>query len=114
MKTDVVKKPKGSGSALRKRSESMSRIDARISRKLKDKIEQAAHIKGLTKTDFLAVALDEVASRIIMEETTLQLHIDDQRKLADVLLGGKPFPAAAKMSRLRRYAAEYDKRVARK
>ncbi len=91
-----------------------ARLDARISRKLKEKIEQAAHLRDQSVTDFLTVALDEAASRVIMEDSALQLHIDDQRRLAEVLIADKPFPPVAKMSRLRRYAADYVKTVERK
>ncbi len=113
MKTAIAGKQPSIGVRERKR-DSTARLDARISRKLKEKIEQAAHLRDQSVTDFLIVALDEVASRIIMEDATLQLHIDDQRHLADVLISDKPFPPLGKMSRLRRYASDYAKAVERK
>jgi uncharacterized protein (DUF1778 family) len=114
MKTNVAGKPKAQIDARAGKSGTMTRIDARISRKLKDKIEQAAHLREQTLTNFLAVALDEIASRVIMEEAALRLHIDDQRRLAEVLIADKPFPPVGAMSRLRRYASDYAEAVERK
>ncbi len=92
----------------------MARIDARISRRLKDKVEQAAFLRDQSVTDFLAGALDEAASKVIMEETTIQLHFEDQRKLAEVLIADEPFPPVEKMTRLRQAAINYDAMVERK
>lgn len=92
----------------------LTRLEARVPEQLNDKILRAASIKGTSKTDFLLYALDEVASRVILEESTLQLHIDDQKALAEVIITDKPCPPIRKMSRLHKYGEEYAKRVERK
>ncbi len=113
METDTAEKKTANLVRGRKR-DAAARLDARISRKLKEKIEQAAHIRDQSVTDFLTVALDEAASKVIMEDAVLQLHIDDQKHLAEVLLSDEPFPPIAKLSRLRRYARDYAKAVEQK
>lgn len=102
-------KRSGKGNAAR-----LTRLEARVPEGLNDKILRAASIKGTSKTDFLMYALDEVASRVILEESTLQLHIDDQKALAEVIIADKPYPSVKKMSRLRKYGEEYAERVERK
>lgn len=92
----------------------LTRLEARVPEQLNDKILKAASIKGTSKTDFLLYALDEVASRVILEESILQLHIEDQKALAAVIIADKPCPPVRKMTRLRRYGEEYSKRVERK
>lgn len=114
MTTDVLKK--------KRTSASMTRIDARIPRRLKAEVEQAAQLRDQTVEDFLTEALDEAASRVIMEEPepmlpalpALKLHVEDQIKLAKILLSDEPFPPLEKMTNLRRYAADFDKVVEQK
>ncbi len=105
---------KASGGVRERKSAATARLDARVSRRLKEKIEQAAHLRDQSVADFLTITLDEAASRVILEDAALQLHRSDQQRLAEVLLSDKPFPPIGKLSRLRRYASEYAKAVERR
>lgn len=92
----------------------MARIDARIPKEVKDKIKHAACLREQTVTDFLTDVLDEAASQIIVEETRITLHRDDQRQLAREILSDRPFPPVESMTRLRRYVTDYDNAVVQK
>jgi uncharacterized protein (DUF1778 family) len=73
-----------------KNSTDFVRIDARIQRHIKTALEEAAHIQGLSQTDFMVAAICEAANKIIRENSVIQLCVEDQRTLASALLDESP------------------------
>ncbi|MBV9385663.1 MAG: DUF1778 domain-containing protein [Chroococcidiopsidaceae cyanobacterium CP_BM_ER_R8_30] len=49
------------------------RLEARVNKEQKEKIERAAAIKGLTISDFIRHYLDEAANRVIEEHEVIRL-----------------------------------------
>ena len=61
------------------------RIDVRLRREQKDFIEKAAHIKGLTVTDFIIQNAVENAQRTIREYEVWTLELPDAELFAEAL-----------------------------
>lgn len=67
----------------------MSRIDVRIPLAVKETIDRAAAMQGITGTDFLIEAGLEKAQRVIGEQNIIRLTMRDQEQLANALQNGK-------------------------
>ena len=87
---------------------SLSRIDARIPLAVRETIDRAAAMQGLTRTNFLIEAALEKAERVIAEQNIIRLTMRDQELLADALQNGK---TAEPTPFLKVLTDEYSKRV---
>jgi uncharacterized protein (DUF1778 family) len=92
----------------RQSEKNISRIDLRLPPAAKKTIDQAAALRGSSRTDFVIVAALEKAERIIAEEVLIQLTIRDQQMLAQALTDMTSEPATPFLKAL---AAEYSQRV---
>lgn len=86
----------------------MSRIDARIPLAVRETIDRAAAMLGLTRTDFLIKAALEKAERVIAGQNIIRLTMRDQKLLADALQNEK---TAEPTPLLKLLADEYSERV---
>ncbi|HEY1499017.1 MAG TPA: DUF1778 domain-containing protein [Acidobacteriaceae bacterium] len=84
------------------------RTEARLRPEQKKRIDRAASIKGLSRSDFIVQTADEAAIRIIQEHETWSLALPDRERFIKALLN-PPKPS----SRLRAAAKRYKKRIAR-
>ena len=92
------------GTALR-----TERTEARLLPEQKKRIDRAAQIKGLSRSDFIVQTADEAAMRIIQEHETWTLAIPDRERFMEALMH-PPEPSR----RLRAAGRRYQKRVAQK
>jgi len=67
------------------RKQTRERIDVRLRREQKESIEKAAHIKGLTITDFIIQNAVENAQRTIREYEVWTLELPDAELFAEAL-----------------------------
>ncbi|MCC6373464.1 MAG: DUF1778 domain-containing protein [Moraxellaceae bacterium] len=73
---------------------STARLEARISTNLHAMLKRAAEIQGRTMTDFVAMAVQDAAQRVIAEADVIRLSLADQECFAQVLLSPpQPTPA---------------------
>ena len=73
---------------------STARLEARISTNLHAMLKSAAEIQGRTMTDFVAMAVQDAAQRVIAEADVIRLSLADQECFAQVLLSPpQPTPA---------------------
>lgn len=86
------------------------RIDARVPCHIKETMTIAAAMQGLTQTDFLISAINELAQKVITEHNVIQLCLEDQKVLAEALLNEEE-PDMSRFDRLRQAADEYSRRV---
>jgi len=96
--------PMAPGTALR-----TERTEARLLPEQKMRIDRAARIKGLSRSDFIVQTADEAAIRIIQEHETWTLAIPDRERFIEALMHPRE-PSR----RLRAAARRYAKRVAQK
>ena len=80
------------------------RLEARVSRKLKQLFQQAADIHGITLTDFVINSAQEAATRAVQEQNMMKLSARDRAVLVNALLH-PPEPSP----RLRAAYAHYKK-----
>jgi len=92
----------------RQSEKNISRIDLRLPPAAKKAIDQAAALRGSSRTDFVIAAALEKAERIIAERTLIQLAIQDQQMLAQVLSDPVIEPVTPFLEAL---ASEYSQRV---
>jgi uncharacterized protein (DUF1778 family) len=81
------------------------RIEARLNSEVKDTLLQAAHLRGLSLTDFIVQAALNQALETIQQHATLKLSADEQAQFL-AALNHPPAPntalkAAAERSRAR-------------
>ena len=73
---------------------STARLEARISTSLHAMLKRAAELQGRTITDFVAMAVQEAAQRVITEAEVMRLSLADQACFAQALLS-PPHPTPA-------------------
>jgi uncharacterized protein (DUF1778 family) len=96
--------PMAPGTALR-----TERTEARLLPEQKMRIDRAARIKGLSRSDFIVQTADEVAIRILQEHETWTLAIPDRERFIEALMH-----PSEPSRRLRTAAKRYSKRVAQR
>lgn len=62
------------------------RLEARVRKEQKEKIEYAAAIKGLTLSDFVRHSLDEAASKVIQDHELIRLSAADSENFVKSLI----------------------------
>ncbi|MBK7301217.1 MAG: DUF1778 domain-containing protein [Moraxellaceae bacterium] len=73
---------------------STARLEARISTNLHAMLKRAAELQGRTMTDFVAMAVQDAAQRVIAEADVMRLSLVDQECFAQALLSPpQPTPA---------------------
>lgn len=73
---------------------STARLEARISTSLHAMLKRAAELQGRTMTDFVAMAVQDAAQRVIAEADVIRLSLADQECFAQALLSPpQPTPA---------------------
>ena len=73
---------------------STARLEARISASLHAMLKRAAELQGRTMTDFVAMAVQDAAQRVIAEADVIRLSLADQECFAQALLSPpQPTPA---------------------
>jgi uncharacterized protein (DUF1778 family) len=65
---------------------STARLEARISASLHAMLKRAAELQGRTMTDFVAMAVQDAAQRVIAEADVIRLSLADQECFAQALL----------------------------
>lgn len=83
------------------------RTEARLLPEQKARIDRAAAIRGLSRSDFIVQTADEAAIRIIQEHETWTLSVPDRERFLEALL----HPPAPN-SRLRAAARRHKKTLA--
>lgn len=73
---------------------STARLEARISTNLHAMLKRAAELQGRTMTDFVAMAVQDAAQRVIAEADVMRLSLADQECFAQALLS-PPQPTLA-------------------
>ncbi len=63
-----------------KKESDFVRIDARVPKHVKTALEEAAHIQGVSRTDFMVSVISSAANRIIRENGIIQLCLQDQNR----------------------------------
>ena len=86
--------------------EPRERIDVRLRREQKEFIEKAAHIKGLTITDFIIQNAVENAQRTIREHEVWILELPDAELFAEAL-AAPPSLGPRLADAARRYKEEF-------
>jgi uncharacterized protein (DUF1778 family) len=81
-----------------------ARLEARLPNDVMARLKRAAEMQGRTLTDFVVAAADEAARRTIEQTEIIHLSLEDQRRLAEVILN-PPEPNKA----LRKAATKYRK-----
>jgi uncharacterized protein (DUF1778 family) len=85
------------------------RTEARLLPEQKDRIDRAAAIRGLSRSDFIVQTADEAAIRIIREHETWILTAPDRERFMEALMN-PPAPNR----RLRTAAKRYRARMAQR
>lgn len=100
-------------------STTMTRIEARVPRRLKEIVNRAATIRGQTQTDFVIAALSEVAGRVITSDDVpyddsieIKFSPANQLAIATALLDEEANPTVDRgLPGLREVMNEYRKKV---
>lgn len=82
---------------------SSSRLEARVSKELKQLVERAAEITDRNLTDFIVAAVQNEARRVIEQADLIRLSLADQQSFANALLS-PPAPNAALQRAKQRHA----------
>ncbi|MDL2269762.1 DUF1778 domain-containing protein [Desulfosarcina sp. OttesenSCG-928-A07] len=67
------------------------RIDTRVPVHIKELLEMAASLQGITPTDLIVAAISTASTKIITDHNMVQLCLEDQKRLANALTE-KSFP----------------------
>lgn len=86
--------------ATTKKDSDFVRIDARIPKHVKTALEEAAHIQGVSQTDFMVSVISDAANAIIRENNIIQLSVQDQKAIVASLQDENP--SVARFAKLRR------------
>ena len=70
----------------------MARFDARLPRDVRDLLNRAADLEGVTLTDFVIAAAKSAAERSIERSSILRLSMDDSVLFAKAMVGPAPEP----------------------
>lgn len=73
-----------------KNSAEFVRIDARIPKHIKAALEEAAHIQGLSQTDFMVAVISDAANKVIQDNSIIQLCVQDQKAIVAALQNDSP------------------------
>ena len=68
------------------KSDNQVRLEARVRKEQKEKIERAAAIKGLTLSDFIRHSLDEAATKVIQDYELIKLSAADSENFVKSLI----------------------------
>ena len=68
------------------KSDNQVRLEARVRKEQKEKIERAAAIKGLTLSDFVRHSLDEAATKVIQDYELIKLSVADSENFVKSLI----------------------------
>jgi len=63
-----------------------ARLEARVTREQKDRLERAASLQGRSLTDFVVSTVEEAAARILREREVLALSARDRKAFVAALL----------------------------
>lgn len=84
------------------------RIQARSTKRIKDKLERAAALQGVSLSDFLISAGLEQANKTLQTDEQLELSAHDSRAFAEALLN-PPAPNEALRAARDRWFADVDR-----
>jgi uncharacterized protein (DUF1778 family) len=90
-------------------TDELARLEARIPRPIKERIERAAELTGHTVTGFLIATAGEDARRVVEDAEIMRLSQKDQTAFAKALID-PPAPSA----RLRRAAKHHAELIERR
>jgi uncharacterized protein (DUF1778 family) len=79
----------------------VERLVARVSRTHKELLERAAAMEGRSVASFVVTHAVDSAERVLREQETIRLNLEQSRKFADALLRS-PRPATAAMKKANR------------
>ncbi|MCA9779656.1 MAG: DUF1778 domain-containing protein [Candidatus Eremiobacteraeota bacterium] len=85
-----------------KKTSKQSRLEARISEVLKQKLERAAAIRGLTLSSFVVRSMEQVAADVIREHEQRELSESAQLAFFEALLN-PPEPNEKMIAAAKRY-----------
>lgn len=85
-----------------KRPRKATRVEARLNREQKHRIEYAASLKGTSVSDFMVSSADEAAMAIIQQHEVWNLNRRDSEAVVEALLHPRA-PSARMKAALRRY-----------
>lgn len=88
--------------------ERSERLEARISRDLKELFKQAAKLQGRTLSDFVVQAASEAANRVVEEHRLIRLTTKEQSVFVNALLNPPP-PGSKLKAAFRRYREVMDR-----
>lgn len=89
-----------------KQSAKSERLEARVSRDVKYRLQQAAEIKGSSLTEFITRSAEEAANEVLREHQMLKLSDEDSCAFVKAL-----FTASKPNRRLRSAYTNYKKEV---
>ena len=78
------------------------RLEARMTRQQKARIEEAARLRGTSVTEFVVMSSQEAAARTIREHEVLTLAERSRKVFVDALLN-PPKPSARALAAAKRY-----------
>lgn len=81
-----------------------ARLEARITPASLELVRRAAEIQGCSLSDFVVIAAQEAANRIITETQIVRLSVEDQRSIVDAILNPPP-PTPALERAIKRHRA---------
>lgn len=67
-------------------SQSVARLEARVSPEIKALWQKAADLEGRTLTDFVVASVQAAACKVIEQHQTLKLSLEDSEAFVDALL----------------------------
>ena len=83
------------------------RLEARVSRELKSRLQYAASLQGSSLSEFLLRSAEKAANEVIHESQIIQFSIEDSRAFADAI-----FSPPKPNSKLRSAYSDYKKEIA--
>lgn len=88
------------------KSEESERLEARISRELKSRLQKAAQLQGSTLSEFIKRSAEEAANEVIREYQILKLASEDSTAFVRAI-----FHAAKPNKKLKAAFSDYKKEV---
>ena len=71
---------------MKKETKTTARLEARVSREIKEQWQKAAAIAGLTLTDFVIASVQAKAQEVIQQHQIIKLSVDDSKAFAEAIL----------------------------
>lgn len=90
-------------------TDEMARLEARIPRPVKERIERAAELTGHTVTGYIIATVGEDARRVVEDAEIMRLSQKDQAAFAKALID-PPAPGASLRRAANRHAALIERR----